>query len=94
MSRTAWICITMMVLGAVTLNGAMKFLSPEPALAANASGGQFQVASSDNHFVLIDTASGSAWILMPKEGKTKQAWFPLKRLDTVMDMQKWKLMKD
>lgn len=96
MSRTAWICVTVIVLGAVALMGTTMF-QPSPAKAAGATvGGKFQVAASNTVFVLLDTDSGQSWILTPREStvgkvsEAKQAWFPLKRLDTEMDIQKWR----
>ena len=65
-----------------------------PASADNGgSGARYHVVANDSAFVLYDTSDSSkSWILTVQGSDKRQAWLPVKRLDSETEVQNWKLI--
>ena len=95
MTRNVLSAMLLLAAGAILGAALTVAISPAPAQAQQAGApGQYKVVASESFFVLWDTLSGEAWVLMAREGDWHPALLPLKRLKTEADIQSYRARRD
>ncbi len=77
--------------GAATVNNGQA-----RALKTAATVGRYAVSASDTSTVLVDTTSGSAWLLASSvDGAgSDTVWLPVRRIDRLQDARQWIDLQD
>ena len=94
MSRNTMLTVALAAAGIVL---AASLISRQPTAQGQATGqsGRYQVVANDKAFILYDSDDSSkTWILTPADGDRKQAWMPVKRLDSDAAVNNWRLLQD
>ena len=84
------------VVGLVVL-GVVLALLLRPVGPAQARDGQdagrYRVVAGDASYVLYDQLTGVSWVMPVKDGQTRFAWLPTRRINTEADAVKWRAIQ-
>lgn len=77
---------------AVVLVAGWVWAQQKPEAEAKPAGpaGRYTVSPAGDTAILIDTATGRAWVLTPSAVRSEaSAWLPTLRIDTDKDAERW-----